>query len=188
MHCPLVLLVRVSWWKVIKVGKRMRGSRLFEYASGNEAEYLGRILNSLFVRELHYTGVFSWKEMWGRNFEILVGRAGWEACNAKGSFAYQLGTFYRTEENHGTVWLSWSVVETCTRAMASKEQFGVQVRECYRQSYLCCCSLYVEMLLTQDVMHFLLTNDKALTDKNIKDWPDKKLRNISSVTLGHLTF
>ena len=39
-------------------------------------------------------------------------------CN--GTFAYQLGTFYRTEENHGTVWLSWPVAEPCTRALTSK--------------------------------------------------------------------
>ena len=36
----------------------MRGSRLLEYASGTGAEYLGRILNSLFGRELHYNGYF----------------------------------------------------------------------------------------------------------------------------------
>ena len=36
----------------------MRGSRLFEYASETEAEYLGPILNSLFGRQLHYNGVF----------------------------------------------------------------------------------------------------------------------------------
>ena len=36
----------------------MRESRLFKYASGKEAEYLGRILNSLFGRELHYNGAF----------------------------------------------------------------------------------------------------------------------------------
>jgi hypothetical protein len=53
----------------------MRGSRLFEYASGKEAEYLGRIFNSLFGRDLHYNGVFLLKKMWGRNFEVLVGRA-----------------------------------------------------------------------------------------------------------------
>jgi hypothetical protein len=58
MHCPLVFLVLVSWWKVVKLVKLMRGSRLFEYALGKEAEYLGRILNYLFGRKLHYNGVF----------------------------------------------------------------------------------------------------------------------------------
>jgi hypothetical protein len=32
-------------------------------------------------------------------------------------------------------------------------------------------------------MHFLSTNDKALTDKNTEDLPDKKLCNVSSVIL-----
>jgi hypothetical protein len=36
----------------------MRGSRLLEYASGKEAEYLGRIFKSLFGRELYYNGAF----------------------------------------------------------------------------------------------------------------------------------
>jgi hypothetical protein len=49
-------------------------------------------------------------------------------CN--GTFAYQLGTFYSTEENHGTFWLSWPVAESCTRALTSKEQCGVQVWDC----------------------------------------------------------
>jgi hypothetical protein len=55
-------------------------------------------------------------------------------CN--GTFAYRHGTFYRTEENHGTVWLSWTVAEPCTRALTSKEQSAAKGRDRQRQSLL----------------------------------------------------